>query len=45
MVYRNGEKYVGSVKEMRRHGQGTYWYIGGREVSGHWKDNVLIMEE
>lgn len=42
--YRNGEKYVGGINDLRRDGVGIYYYNDGRMAKGIWKDGVFLGE-
>ena len=35
--YDNGDKYVGEVRNGKKHGQGTYTFTDGSIVVGDWK--------
>lgn len=42
LLYKNGQKYVGSLKNMKRHGFGQYHYLDSTIKKGNWVDDVRI---
>jgi hypothetical protein len=41
IIFSNGEKYEGELKEGMRHGQGTVTLPNGDKYLGEWKDGEL----
>ena len=41
-TYADGSKYVGQLKNGKRHGQGTYIFKNGITSSGEWKNNKAV---
>jgi hypothetical protein len=39
--YKNGDTYVGEVKNDKPHGHGTYTWADGRKYVGEWKDDSM----
>ena len=37
----DGDKYVGEIKDGKKHGQGTFTFADGSVVEGIWKDGVF----
>lgn len=42
MEYKNGDKYIGQVKDMRRNGQGKLILAKGGHLEGKWVDDYII---
>ena len=40
MLWKNGEKYVGTFKNSKRHGHGTTSYASGSQHIGEWSDDL-----
>lgn len=45
ILYANGAKYIGPVKNGKRHGQGKYIFVDGLVEHGFWREDLLISEE
>ena len=41
MTWAGGNKYVGTWKHHKKHGQGTFTYANGKIEDGEWKNNKL----
>ncbi len=41
ILHKNGEKYVGEIKDYKYNGKGTYLYINGNIYTGDFKDGIL----
>jgi hypothetical protein len=41
-TYANGNKYVGSFKNGKKHGSGVLYYIDGTLEEGRWENDVLV---
>ena len=41
LTYPSGAKYVGTLKDGKREGQGTYTYASGNKYVGMWKDDKM----
>ena len=39
IIYDNGDKYVGDIKNKEKHGIGTYTWSDGSTYFGEWKNN------
>ena len=42
--YPNGAKYVGEIRNGKKHGIGTFTFAGGNEHSGKWEDDKFFGE-
>jgi hypothetical protein len=42
LVYKNEEKFIGSLRNMKRHGFGEYHYLDGTVKKGNWIDDVRV---
>ena len=40
-TFADGDKYVGEVKDNKKHGQGTYTYANGDKYVGEYKDGKI----
>jgi hypothetical protein len=38
MIFVSGAKYIGEVKNGKRHGQGSYFYSDGERLTGKWNE-------
>jgi hypothetical protein len=41
VTYRNGERYVGEMKDYKRDGRGKYYYNNGKIGDGIWEEGRL----
>ena len=41
-IYDNGEKYIGDLRDGKRHGQGTCFYPNGHKYEGGWKEDSMF---
>ena len=44
-MYRNGERYVGCLRNMKRHGFGEYHYLDGTVKRGNWVEDIRIEKD
>ena len=41
VIYVDGDKYQGELRNAQAHGQGTYTFADGRKQIGEWKDDDM----
>ena len=43
--WHSGTKYIGSWKQGKRNGYGTFYYTDGTSKKGYWEDDKLVKKQ